>query len=149
MARTEIAFCLCSGTVDGVARIAEVEAWTPRNSSVHWLVTDQLGTPRMVFDQSGDLTVLDQNGNYVRGVTRHDYLPFGEELDAGVGGRTTAQGYSASDRVRQKFTGYERDSESGLDYAHARYYASSQGRFTSPDPLAGSASTANPVRGKT
>jgi RHS repeat-associated protein len=113
-------------------------------ATVHWLVTDQLGTPRMVFDESGDLTVLDQNGNYVRGVTRHDYLPFGEELDAGVGGRTTAQGYSASDRVRQKFTGYERDSESGLDYAHARYYASSQGRFTSPDPLAGSASTANP-----
>jgi len=113
-------------------------------ATVHWLVTDQLGTSRMVFDQSGDLTVLDQNGNYVRGVTRHDYLPFGEELDAGVGGRTTAQGYSASDRVRQKFTGYEHDSESGLDYAHARYYASSQGRFTSPDPLAGSASTANP-----
>jgi len=34
--------------------------------------------------------------------------------------------------------------QSSLDYAHARYYASSQGRFTSPDPLAGSASTANP-----
>jgi hypothetical protein len=34
-----------NGTVDGVARIAEVEAWTPRNSSIHWLVADQLGTP--------------------------------------------------------------------------------------------------------
>ena len=31
--------------------------------------------------------------------------------------------------------GYERDSETGLDYAQARYYASMKGRFTSPDPL--------------
>jgi hypothetical protein len=36
-------------------------------------------------------------------VKRHDYLPFGEELFAGVGSRTTAQGYAA-DAVRQKFT---------------------------------------------
>lgn len=32
-----------------------------------------------------------------------------------------------------KFTGKERDSESGLDYFGARYYASSMGRFMSPD----------------
>jgi RHS repeat-associated protein len=100
---------------------------------IRWLVADQLGTPRMIFDQSGDLTVLDQNGNYVRGVTRHDYLPFGEELFAGVGGRTSQQGYTVSDNVRQKFTGYERDSESGLDYAQARYYSNTQGRFSGPD----------------
>src|SRR5207245_2522472 len=68
---------------------------------IRWLVTDQLGTPRMIFDQSGSLTT----------VSRHDYLPFGEELAAGTGGRTTTQGYSASDNVRQKFTLKERDSE--------------------------------------
>ncbi len=33
-----------------------------------------------------------------------------------------------------KFTGKERDAESGLDYFGARYYASSMGRFMSPDP---------------
>jgi RHS repeat-associated protein len=33
-----------------------------------------------------------------------------------------------------KFTGKERDAESGLDYFGARYYGSSMGRFTSPDP---------------
>jgi RHS repeat-associated protein len=33
-----------------------------------------------------------------------------------------------------KFTGKERDAESGLDYFLARYYSSAQGRFTSPDP---------------
>ncbi len=33
------------------------------------------------------------------------------------------------------FTGKERNSESGNDYFGARYYASSMGRFMSPDPL--------------
>lgn len=34
----------------------------------------------------------------------------------------------------QKFTGKERDGESGLDYFLSRYYASSLGRFNSVDP---------------
>jgi RHS repeat-associated protein len=33
-----------------------------------------------------------------------------------------------------KFTGKERDAESGLDYFGARYYGSNMGRFMSPDP---------------
>jgi RHS repeat-associated protein len=33
------------------------------------------------------------------------------------------------------FTGKERDAESGNDYFGARYYASSMGRFMSPDPV--------------
>ncbi|MDQ3753843.1 MAG: RHS repeat-associated core domain-containing protein, partial [Acidobacteriota bacterium] len=68
-------------------------------------------------------------------VARHDYLPFGEELGAGVGGRTTAQGYSGTDNMRQKFAGTERDTETGLDFMQARYMSSTQGRFTSTDPL--------------
>jgi RHS repeat-associated protein len=58
-------------------------------------------------------------------------------LFAGTGGRTAAQGYSASDNVRQKFTQKERDNETGLDYFLARYYSSTQGRFTSPDEFSG------------
>jgi len=38
------------------------------------------------------------------------------------------------------FTSYERDAESGSDYAMARYYVWRIGRFTSLDPLAGSTS---------
>lgn len=98
---------------------------------VEWLVADQLGTPRMVFDKTGALAT----------VKRHDYLPFGEELSAGTGGRTTTQGYPTSpnsnDGVRQKFTQKERDIETGLDYFFARYYSSTQGRFTSPDEFSG------------
>src|ERR1051325_6407013 len=33
------------------------------------------------------------------------------------------------------YTGYRRDEETGLDYAQARYYDSSRGRFTSFDPV--------------
>ena len=71
----------------------------------HWLIGDHLGTPRMIVDQSGSLANM----------KRHDYPPFGEELVAGTGGRTIAQGYSA-EGVRQQFTLKERDVETGLDY---------------------------------
>lgn len=35
--------------------------------------------------------------------------------------------------LRSRFTGKERDSESGLDMFGARYYGSSLGRFMTPD----------------
>src|SRR5271170_1956699 len=35
---------------------------------------------------------------------------------------------------RSRSTGKERDTESGLDYFGARYYASTMGRFMGPDP---------------
>jgi RHS repeat-associated protein len=116
--------------------LAEVQAWGQQSATtdVEWLVTDQLGTPRMVIDQSGSLT----------GVKRHDYLPFGEELSAGVGLRNSAPLGYVSDSVRQKFTGKERDAETRLDYFLARYYSPEQGRFTSPDPLMSSARAGNP-----
>jgi RHS repeat-associated protein len=53
--------------------------------------------------------------------------------------------------VTQKFTGKERDSEAassgmadGLDYFGARYFSGAQGRFTTPDPLHGSAHVEDP-----
>jgi len=45
-------------------------------------------------------------------------------------------GYSY-DAICYKFTGKERDAESGLDNFGARYNASSMGRFMTPDPLGG------------
>jgi RHS repeat-associated protein len=41
--------------------------------------------------------------------------------------------YDCTLRFAYKFTGKERDTESGLDYFGARYYASSMGRWMSPD----------------
>jgi RHS repeat-associated protein len=54
------------------------------------------------------------------------------------GVRTTTLGYGAVDGIRQKFTSQERDNETGLDYMHARYFASAQGRFSNADTVAGS-----------
>jgi RHS repeat-associated protein len=101
---------------------------------LQWLVHNQLGTPRMVFDTSGRLHDDPATTNVVEGVRRHDYLPFGEEnvYNAAGGSRTAANGYVA-DGVRQQFTGHERDAETGLDFMQARYYASGQGRFASAD----------------
>jgi RHS repeat-associated protein len=104
--------------------LAEVKVWSATTSNVNWLVSDQLGTPRMIFDKTGALAT----------VKRHDYLPFGEELSAGQGARSNTLGYGAADGVRQKFTQKERDNETGLDYFGARYYGSIQGRFTGADP---------------
>jgi RHS repeat-associated protein len=89
---------------------------------VQWRVTDHLGSTRMSVGTTGALA----------SIKRTDYLPFGEPLGANVGPRTATQGYGA-DCWRQEFTGYERDAETGLDYAQARMFSGAQGRFTSPD----------------
>ena len=114
------------------ATITQSGASSPTN--VKWLLTDHLGTPRMIVAQTGALA----------NIKRHDYLPFGEELFAPAGGRTSGWGYLSGDDVRQQFTAKERDVETGLDYFEARYYASTQGRFTSVDPLLAIAKRRNP-----
>ncbi len=104
----------------------------PGTVDIRWLVTDQLGTPRMIFDRTGALA----------NVSRHDYLPFGEEVPSNF--RAGISGYGTGDGTRQKFTQNERDNETGLDFFEARYYSSTQGRFTSVDPLISSASLTEP-----
>ena len=44
----------------------------------------------------------------------------------------------------ERFTGKERDGETGLDYFGARYMSAAMGRFTSPDPLLSSGRPDNP-----
>ena len=68
---------------------------------------------RMNTDSNG--AVVGQQGNY----------PFGEAW------------YTSSATTKWRFTSYERDSESGNDYANFRYHANRLGRFLTPDPLAG------------
>ncbi len=52
--------------------------------------------------------------------------------------------YNEDDKIRQKFTGYQRDEETQLDFAEARYYNNKHGRFTAVDPLLASGKSANP-----
>jgi RHS repeat-associated protein len=87
-----------------------------------WLVQDHLGSTRMEIGKDGAASA----------VVRHDYLPFREELKNTL---RVGNGYGTATKTKQKFVGYERDTETGLDFAQARYYANVQGRFTSPDPM--------------
>ena len=79
-------------------------------------------------------------------IARRDFMPFGEELGAGVGQRTESLKYSyaGSDNIKKRFTGYEKDDETGLDFAEARMYQNRHGRFTAVDPLLASVSLTNP-----
>ena len=96
---------------------------TPTSPVTRYLTNDTLGSPRVITDSSGTV------------ISRRDFMPFGEEISA-IGGRTSGLGYQ-TDATRQKFTGYERDNETDLDFAQARMYNKNHGRFTSPDPIAG------------
>ena len=119
--------------VYGGATLITIEPTAVNSNGTQYTTTDSLGSPRVITNASASV------------VSRHDYMPFGEELGAGVGGRTTAMGFSNSgDNNRKKFTLYERDTETALDFAQARYYSATQGRFTSPDPLMSSAEPSDP-----
>jgi RHS repeat-associated protein len=72
---------------------------------------DHLGTPIVVTDIEGMV------------VSKHRYSPFGEELAP-----------EGSNSHTHRFTGHERDNDTGLDYMMARYYGAALGRFLSVDP---------------
>ena len=106
--------------------VAEYATQGATGAGTSYLTSDALGSPRIITGENQSQPVK----------ARHDYLPFGEEINAPVGGRAAAQGYT-QDVVRQKFTGKQRDAETGLDYFGARYYSSAAGRFTSADSTGG------------
>ncbi|MCI0558557.1 MAG: hypothetical protein MN733_08685, partial [Nitrososphaera sp.] len=107
------------------------------NDQLKWMVSDHLGSTRMLVNKSGGLCGA---------VQRRDYLPFGEELAPTIGHRNAAcSGYVINDKPRQKFGSKERDNETGLDWFNpGRYFASVQGRFTSVDPLLSSGDVYTP-----
>lgn len=115
------------------AEYTDAPAGTPPCQTCY-LTYDHLGSTRMVTGENAQV------------VSRHDYLPFGEEIPGNSTGRNSLWEPSTH-QVSQKFTGKERDPESGLDYFGARYYGSALGRFTSPDNFNDSGIT-DPFTGK-
>jgi RHS repeat-associated protein len=103
--------------------LAVIEPNPSASPTIKFMTSDHLNTPRVTTDAQGNV------------ISRHDYFPFGQKITPDIGNRTSIRGYSDADSIRQKFTGYERDEETGLDFAQARYFSSIQGRFTSLDPL--------------
>jgi RHS repeat-associated protein len=100
--------------MDDQSRIALVRIGNPfpddKTPAVKFHLGDHLGSSNVVVDDLGAL------------VNREEYTPYGE----------TSFGSFAKKRYR--FTGKERDEESGLYYHGARYYATWLGRWISFDP---------------
>ena len=86
-----------------------------QNVATFFFAWDHLGTVRLVSNQ--DRTMLD----------RHDYEPFGVELTP----------FTDQADLSHRFTGHERDLQTGYDYMHYRFYGSNMGRFLKPDNIPG------------
>jgi RHS repeat-associated protein len=87
------------------------------SGNVYFLFADHLGSTRAMTQANGTVCFTSE------------YYPYGQELNS-----------NSSCSTNYKFTGYERDSETNIDYAFARYYNPRMGRFMSGDPLGGDAS---------
>jgi RHS repeat-associated protein len=107
---------------------------TYNGASTFFDLTDWLGTKRVEVAAGGGCA------------SAFVSLPFGNTANDNSSYTPTAlPGYSAcGDATEQHFTGKERDAESGNDYFGARYYASTMGRFLSPDPKAASGHPSDP-----
>ena len=80
------------------------------SNAVSYYFSDHLKTASVITDSQGNIK------------SESDYYPWGGELS-----------FSNSDSNHYKFTGKERDNETGLDYLGARYYSNALGRFITPD----------------
>lgn len=81
---------------------------------VYYYLGDHVGTTRMMANAAGTMCY------------DADYTPFGQEL-----------AYTNNCLQNYKFTGTERDMETGNDHAWFRNYQWNLGRWMSPDPLSG------------
>ena len=104
----------------------------PPDPTTSYTATDMLGSPRVITNALGEVT------------SRRDFMPFGEQVYSEPTFRPTSLKYNTGDDVRQKFTGYEKDEETQLDFAEARMYQNKHGRFTAVDPLLASGKSADP-----
>ncbi len=97
------------------------------NGGLHYELTDWLGTKRVQVAGSGTKIGYAELDCFS--------LPFGNDFgNTLIPNCTTPPGSpAAADATEHHFTGKEHDIESGNDYFEARYYASSTGRFLSPD----------------
>ena len=86
-----------------------------KTEDIYFTHSDHLGSANWITDVGGNPI------QYIH------YAPYGELID-----NQHASGSWYDERY--KFTGKERDAETGYDYFGARYYSSLSGHFVSPDP---------------
>jgi len=80
------------------------------SSAISYYFSDHLKTASVITDATGTIK------------SEADYYPWGGEIQ-----------FLNGDSNHYKFTGKERDAETGLDYFGARHYSNSLGRFITPD----------------
>jgi RHS repeat-associated protein len=107
--------------MDDKERIALVETRTQGNDSsplqlIRYQFGNHLGSVSLELDKSAAM------------ITYEEYTPYGST--AYCAGRSAVE----VSLKRYRYTGMERDEETGLNYHHARYYATWLGRWTAVDP---------------
>ena len=108
-----------------IVRLGGRALGTYDTSGIHFALTDPLGTKRIEANADGQID------------EKCFSLPYGNDVNnpAGANCSAVANSLTSGDATADElhFTGKERDSESGNDYFGARYYASTMGRWLSPD----------------
>jgi RHS repeat-associated protein len=95
---------------------SKMVAMQATDGQFYWTHTNHLGNSRAMTDSNGNLTY------------KGHFAPFGQSL--------SEWSSSGNNNLNsKKFTGYERDAATGLDFANARMYNSVRGGFTTPDPV--------------
>ncbi|MGC8724905.1 MAG: RHS repeat-associated core domain-containing protein [Acidobacteriota bacterium] len=94
---------------------------TLTNTATYFYVWDQVGSIRLVTDGTGAVVV------------EHDYEPYGVEILPNTPSSMPTDALPGT----HLYTGQERDADTGLDNFHFRSYASTMGRFLSPDNMGG------------
>jgi RHS repeat-associated protein len=101
--------------MDAQSRVALVRIGTPfsgdSTTAVKYHLGDHLGSSNVVLDDMGSL------------VNREEYTPYGETS------------FGSFERKRYRFSGKERDEESGLLVFTFRYYLAGAGRWVGCDPI--------------
>ena len=101
--------------MDNRGRVALLRVGNPflndSTPSVKYQLADYLGSSNVVIDDTGAV------------VSREEYTPYG------------STSFGSFSHKRYRFTGRERDEESGLFYHGARYYAPWLGRWANCDPV--------------
>jgi RHS repeat-associated protein len=110
---------------DGQSRVCTVERkvkvdGSPSISPVNWRyqLGNHLGSASVELDEAGAV------------ISYEEFHPYGS-----TSYRSHRPGGANLSRKRYRFTGKERDDESGLYYHGARYYAAWLGRWTAADPI--------------
>ncbi len=107
--------------MDGEKRIAMIEKKTVGTSApltrVRYQLGNHLGTSVLEVNEDGDV------------ISYEEYHPYGSTA------WWTNDGDTEVSQKRYRYTGKEKDEETGLYYHGARYYAPWLGRWTSADPI--------------